>query len=202
MVRRKSSSKVPLPDPRVVPGNYAVRMRLFGRTYVRRFKVEPDPRSHFTQADYLRTFNEATRQMARLSQVDTMLNTLDDLKKSLATDQDAAKKANNSALAAKLARCRNGAPDALRLARRKRIGRRAPRTKPKLQEDVLGRVSYSRKDSSRRRRWTRSLASTWTTVPASIATTPSSTGVLPGVNAALKGGNQKALPAISTMTPR
>jgi hypothetical protein len=94
--------KGPDTGPGVPPGNYAVRMTLSGHTYVQRFKVLPDPRSHFTQAEYQRSFNEAMRQMARFSQIDSILNNLDDLKKSLDSDIAAANKANNTALAAKL----------------------------------------------------------------------------------------------------
>jgi len=89
--------------PSVVPGQYAVRMTLEGRTYVERFAVKPDPRSQFTQAEYVQTYDTAIRQMRYLSQVDTMLNNMDALKKAIATSSDAAKKANNTALAAKLA---------------------------------------------------------------------------------------------------
>jgi photosystem II stability/assembly factor-like uncharacterized protein len=95
-------SKGPDTGPAVVPGNYGVRMTLGGHTYIQHFKVEPDPRSHFTQADLQRSFDEAMHQMARLSQVDTMLNNLDDLKKAMDTASSAAKKANNAALVAKL----------------------------------------------------------------------------------------------------
>ncbi|MGA8097171.1 MAG: hypothetical protein WB810_00780, partial [Candidatus Cybelea sp.] len=88
--------------PGVVPGTYAARMALSGHTYVVRFRVEPDPRSQFTQADYVRSFNEAMRQMAHLSQLNSILNNLDDVKKSLDTALAASKKANNAALTAKL----------------------------------------------------------------------------------------------------
>jgi photosystem II stability/assembly factor-like uncharacterized protein len=95
-------SKGPDTGPSVVPGTYAVRMTLAGHAYVQHFKVEPDPRSAFTQADYERSFDEAMRQLAHVSQVDTMLNNLDDLKKAIDTALDAAKKANNSDLTTKL----------------------------------------------------------------------------------------------------
>jgi hypothetical protein len=88
--------------PGVVPGDYSVRMTLSGHTYVQHFRVAPDPRSQFTQADYQRSFDESMRQMARLSQIDTILNGLDDLKKSIDGALDDSKKANNAALTAKL----------------------------------------------------------------------------------------------------
>ncbi|HEY4433528.1 MAG TPA: hypothetical protein VGM99_03915, partial [Candidatus Cybelea sp.] len=95
-------SKGPDTGPGVVPGSYSARMTLSGRTYVQSFSVGPDPRSRFTQADYRRSFDEAMRQMAHLSAVDTMLNNLDDVKKGIETALEASKKANNAALTAKL----------------------------------------------------------------------------------------------------
>jgi len=92
----------PETGPGVPPGLYSVRMTLTGRTYVQRFKVEPDPRSMFTQAEYQRSFDESMRQLSHVSQIDTVLNTLDDLKKSIDTALAAAKTANNAALTAKL----------------------------------------------------------------------------------------------------
>ena len=47
--------KGPDTGPGVVPGHYSVRMTLSGHTYVQHFRVAPDPRSQFTQADYQRT---------------------------------------------------------------------------------------------------------------------------------------------------
>ncbi|MBV8375114.1 MAG: hypothetical protein JO302_06350 [Candidatus Eremiobacteraeota bacterium] len=95
-------SKGPDEGPGVVPGRYAVRMTLGGHTYIQPFSVQPDPRSIFKQADYQRTFDEAMRQLAHVSQVDTMLNNLDDLKKATDSALDAAKKTGNTALTAKL----------------------------------------------------------------------------------------------------
>lgn len=94
--------KGPNTGPGVVPGNYSARMALSGHTYVVHFRVEPDPRSQFTQAEYQRSFEESMRQMARLSQLDTILNTLDDLKQSIDTAVASSQKANNTALTAKL----------------------------------------------------------------------------------------------------
>ncbi|MBV8722650.1 MAG: hypothetical protein JO277_10890 [Candidatus Eremiobacteraeota bacterium] len=88
--------------PGVPPGDYSVRMTLSGHTYVQHFAVKPDPRSQFTQADYELSYRSALRQLAHLSTVDTMLNNLDDLKKQIDTATDAAKKANNAGLIAKL----------------------------------------------------------------------------------------------------
>ena len=92
----------PINGPQVPPGEYAVRMTLAGHTYLQHFKVAPEPRSAFTQAVYEHSYGEALREMAHLSNVDTMLNNLDDLKKQIDTALDAAKKANNAGLTAKL----------------------------------------------------------------------------------------------------
>jgi hypothetical protein len=88
--------------PQVVPGNYSVRMTLAGHTYVQHFRVEPDPRSQFTHAQLQRSFDEAMRQMSHLSTMDTILNNLDALKKSIDAALDTAKKKNNTALVGKL----------------------------------------------------------------------------------------------------
>jgi hypothetical protein len=77
-------------------------LTLSGHAYLVHFKVAPDPRSQFTQADYQRSYDESMRQMARLSQLDTILNNLDDLKKAIDTATDTAKKTNNAALTATL----------------------------------------------------------------------------------------------------
>jgi len=79
-----------------------VRMTLSGHTYVQHFRVEPDPRSQFTMADYKQSYDAAMHQMGHLSTVATMLNNLDSLKKSIATASDAAKKANDTELVKRL----------------------------------------------------------------------------------------------------
>ncbi|HEY1429961.1 MAG TPA: hypothetical protein VGF18_10330, partial [Candidatus Tumulicola sp.] len=88
--------------PGVLPGQYSVRMTLGGRTFVRSFRVEPDPRSIFTMADYRRSYDTAMRQMNKLSQVDAILNRLDDLQKSIDAALVTEKKSNNTALIGRL----------------------------------------------------------------------------------------------------
>ncbi len=92
----------PNSGPGVVPGDYSARLTLSGHAYLVHFKVAPDPRSQFAQADYQRSYDESMRQMARLSQLDTILNNLDDLKKAIDTATDTAKKTNNASLTATL----------------------------------------------------------------------------------------------------
>lgn len=192
--------KGPETGPGVVPGNYAVRMTLSGRTYVRRFSVEPDPRSQFTMAEYRQSFDEAMRQMGRLSQVDTMLNSLDDLKKSLGTASDAAKKTNESALIAKLQDA-EAARQTLYDSLVANVRGEGTEDENKLQQDVMGAyfsaqglITPAVEDLLRR-------------VDGEFRDGVGRynafvTGTLPGVNAALKGAGQKTLPAIATMTPR
>ncbi|HET6274580.1 MAG TPA: hypothetical protein VFE16_01415 [Candidatus Cybelea sp.] len=185
-------SKGPESGPGVVPGDYSVRMTLGGHTDVAHFKVLPDPRSRFTQADYQRAFDSAMRQMGVLSQVDTMLNTLDDLKKGIATALAAAKTANNAALTAKLQDAENARQtlfDSLAV----NIRGEGTEDEGKLHEDVLGAYFSSqtivtpanqnflaRVDVEYRAGITRYNAFV--------------SGVLPGVNSALQQAGIKALP--------
>ena len=185
--------------PGVVPGTYAARMALSGHTYVVRFRVEPDPRSQFTQADYERSFNEAMRQMAHLSQLNSILNNLDDVKKSLDTALAASKKANNAALTAKLQdalTARQTLFDSLAT----NIRGEGTEDETRLHEDVLGAFFAAqglitpmvenflgRVDADYRG----GIARYNTFV----------TGVVPGVNTALQQAGMKTLPAVKTVNP-
>ncbi|HEX3672124.1 MAG TPA: hypothetical protein VHT92_10530 [Candidatus Cybelea sp.] len=187
-------SKGPENGPGVVPGDYSVRMTLGGHTSVQHFRVLPDPRSQFTQADYQRSFDTAMRQMGVLSQVDTMLNNLDDLQKGIDTALAAAKKANNAALTAKL-RDASTARQTLFDSLAVNIRGEGTEDEGKLHEDALGayfnaqglvtpasegliaRVNADYRDG----------VSRYNTFV---------TGVLPGVNAALQQAGIKALPVV------
>jgi photosystem II stability/assembly factor-like uncharacterized protein len=189
----------PQSGPAVVPGQYTVKMSLSGQTYLQHFRVEPDPRSHFTQAEYQRTFDESMRQMGKLSQLDTILNNLDDLKKALETALAAAKKANNTALTAKLgdaSTARQSLFDSLAV----NIRGEGTQDETKVHEDLLSayftaqglitpptvdfltRVDVEYRDGVER-------------YNAFV------TGVLPSVNVALQQAGMKALPAVKTLTP-
>ncbi|MFY9883714.1 MAG: hypothetical protein WAK15_02940 [Candidatus Cybelea sp.] len=185
--------------PGVVPGSYAARMTLSGHTYVVRFKVEPDPRSQFTQADYERSFNEAMRQMAHLSQLNSILNNLDDVKKSLDTALAASKKANNAALTTKLQdalTARQTLFDSLAT----NIRGEGTEDETRLHEDVLGAFFAAqglitpmvenflgRVDADYRGGIER--YNTFVT------------GVVPGVNTALQQAGMKTLPAVKSVNP-
>ncbi|MFY9709745.1 MAG: hypothetical protein WAK88_06190 [Candidatus Cybelea sp.] len=186
-------SKGPDTGPGVVPGSYSARMALSGHTYVASFHVGPDPRSSFTQADYQRSFDEATRQMAHLSQVDTMLNNLDDIKKGIDTALDASKKANNGALTAKLQEA-STARQTLFNALAVDIRGEGTEDEGKVHEDIFGAFGAAQGLI------TPSVENLLARVDAEYrdGVTQYNTfvnTVLPGVNAALKQAGMKALPA-------
>ncbi len=184
----------PETGPGVVPGAYAVRMTLGGHTYVQQFKVEPDPRSRFTQADYRRSFEESMRQMARVSQLDTVLNNLDDVKKAIDVALVAAKKANNAGLTTKLeevSKTQQTLFDSLAVNGRGE----GTEDENRLRDDVLGAFQnaqglitppvtdfLSRVDAEYRNGIARYNAFV--------------TGMLPGINTALQQAGMKTLPAI------
>ncbi len=185
--------------PGVAPGEYSARMALSGHTYIQHFAVKPDPRSHFTQAEYERTFAEAMRQMAYLSQLDTALNNLDDVKKGIDAALASAKKANNVALVAKLQDASN-ARRTLFESLATNVRGEGTEDESKLHEDILGAFQaaqglitpavsdlLSRVDADYRAGIARYNAFV--------------TGVLPGVNAALQQGGMKPLSAVKTVTP-
>ncbi len=88
--------------PAVPPGSYSVRLTLGNQTFAQRFVVKPDPKTLYTQAQIVQSYELAKRGEAMFSQVDTMLNNLDTVKKSIADATAAANKANDTATAAKL----------------------------------------------------------------------------------------------------
>jgi hypothetical protein len=87
----------PNEGPGVPPGTYYVRMTVGNRTFTERFAVKPDPRSHFTQAQYEESYAFAKVWLGRFSRVDQMLNSLDSIKKQLdAAKADPKAKGNTS----------------------------------------------------------------------------------------------------------
>jgi photosystem II stability/assembly factor-like uncharacterized protein len=93
----------PNDGPTVSPGTYTVRLTLDGmRPMMQSFVVKADPHTIYTQAQLVRAFELAKRGRDMFSLVDTMLNNLDNAKKSLDEASAAAKKANDSDLSAKL----------------------------------------------------------------------------------------------------
>jgi hypothetical protein len=82
----------------VVPGTYTVRIVLAGKPLERTFEVKPDPRDSWTQADYLAGYHFSKKYLNDYSKIDTVLNNLDAMKKSL----DAAAKAAAGAKVAQI----------------------------------------------------------------------------------------------------
>jgi hypothetical protein len=82
----------------VVPGTYAVRIALDGRTLTQPLVVKPDPRDAWTQADYEAGYALAKKYLNDYSRIDQVLNNLDALGKSLSAADAAAQKAGNAAL--------------------------------------------------------------------------------------------------------
>lgn len=183
--------------PGVVPGRYSVRMTLAGQTYVAHFRVEPDPRSRFTQAEYQQSFDEAMRQMAHLSQLDTILNSLDDLKKSLDDALTLVKKTNNGGLTAKLQEA-STARQILFDSLATHVRGEGTEDETKLHEDLLSAFQIAQGPLI-----TPPIADFLSRVDAEYRAGVARydafvTGVLPGVNAALQQAGMKALPAVKS----
>ncbi|MBV8643606.1 MAG: hypothetical protein JO225_06790, partial [Candidatus Eremiobacteraeota bacterium] len=105
-VRWNGAAKEEFKGPRVgvavVPGTYTVRMTLGGKTLSAPFRVAPDPRAHYTLAEYQAAYAFAKRHLEEYSRIDDTLNRLDGYAASAA---DRAKGANGP-LAAQLAALR------------------------------------------------------------------------------------------------
>ncbi|MDE2480694.1 MAG: hypothetical protein KGN02_00715 [bacterium] len=69
----------------VVPGTYTVRMTIDGKTLSQSFEVKPDPRDSWTQAQYQAGYDFAMKYERAYGQIDSVLNNLDAIKKSLAS---------------------------------------------------------------------------------------------------------------------
>jgi photosystem II stability/assembly factor-like uncharacterized protein len=183
----------PQSGPGVVPGSYSVRMTLAGHTYVQHFDVLPDPRSRFTQAEYQRSFDTAMRQMGYLSQMDSMLNNLDDLKKALDSATADATKANNTALVTQLTQAstaRQTLFDSLAV----KIRGEGTQDEGKVREDLFG--AYQVAQGLITPPVVYALGRANAEFRASVARYNTFVSTLPSVNAALKSANMKALPVI------
>jgi photosystem II stability/assembly factor-like uncharacterized protein len=185
--------------PGVVPGQYSVRMTISGHTYVAHFNVGPDPRSRFTQADYQRSFDEAMRQMSHLSKLDTILNNLDDLKKSIESAQASAKKSNDAALTSKLQDAET-ARKALFDSLAAYVRGEGTEDETKLHEDLLSAFQLAQGLV------TPAVADFLSRVDADyndgIARYNAFvTRTMPGINAALQQAGMKTLPSVKTVAP-
>ncbi|MDQ2865978.1 MAG: hypothetical protein M3R51_07100 [Candidatus Eremiobacteraeota bacterium] len=81
----------------VVPGTYAMRMTLGGRTFTERFVVKPDPDTHFTQAELLESYALSHEFDGKFSSLDAGLNALDDVKSQLEKARTAASAKSDAA---------------------------------------------------------------------------------------------------------
>lgn len=79
----RKSYRGPKEGPMVVPGTYAVRMTIGGKRFTQRFEVKPDPRDHWTQAQYEAGYAFARKYTTRFGKIDQVLNNLDAIRKSL-----------------------------------------------------------------------------------------------------------------------
>ena len=70
-------NKGPDDGPTVLPGAYTVRLSLGGRGLSRTFAVKPDPRAHWTQADYAARHQIERELDDELSAIDVKLNAMD-----------------------------------------------------------------------------------------------------------------------------
>ena len=84
---------------RVVPGRYAARISLNGRSFLQHFLVKPDPKATETHAQMQQSYDAFMKLNQLYSSVDTMLNHLDTIKKALADEQAPVGSAAASALA-------------------------------------------------------------------------------------------------------
>ncbi len=65
--------------PTVVPGTYAVHVHTSSGVLSENVVVQPDPRAHWTQADYIKRYNFLSELNDELAAIDTALNRLDTL---------------------------------------------------------------------------------------------------------------------------
>ena len=86
----------------VVPGRFYVRLTLASHSYTQPFTVKADPVTLATQAQFDQTEAFGKKYFRQFSVVDTMLDNLDTVKKQLDAASAAAKKSNDTALAAQV----------------------------------------------------------------------------------------------------
>ncbi|MDQ2680812.1 MAG: hypothetical protein M3Y21_07315, partial [Candidatus Eremiobacteraeota bacterium] len=82
----------------VVPGTYSARIVLGGKTLTQPFEVESDPRLAYTQTDYETAYAFGKRYIGEFNTVDTALNNLDAIRKSLRASMPALRKAGKAPL--------------------------------------------------------------------------------------------------------
>ena len=98
----KKAYQGPDGGPTVPPGVYTARLTLGSKTFSQRFTIKADPRTIYTQAQLVESYEFGRMGEALYSKVDAMLNNLDTVKKSIDDGIAAAKKAGDSATQSKL----------------------------------------------------------------------------------------------------
>ncbi len=88
----------PPEGPGVPPGRYGVRVTFAGRTQTQWFDVKADPRTKFTQREFVQSFTLSQKYYHEFSVVDTMLNALDRVQKGLGPARVQAVKRHDAAL--------------------------------------------------------------------------------------------------------
>ena len=94
----KPEYRGPLTGVGVIPGKYAARMTLNGRTYTQPFEVKPDPRHAYSRAAALAAHAFSKKYLMVSGNINAVLNHLDAQGKSLASARDALAKAADTAL--------------------------------------------------------------------------------------------------------
>jgi photosystem II stability/assembly factor-like uncharacterized protein len=98
----KKAYQGPDGGPTVPPGIYTARLTLGAKVFTGRFVVKADPKTIYTQAQLVESYDFSRRGEVLFSKVDTMLNDLDAVKKGIDDGVAAAKKANDAATQSKL----------------------------------------------------------------------------------------------------
>ncbi len=78
--RARQWNRGPSSGPTVVPGTYVIRLRAGAEAQTRPLQVLPDPRAHWSAADYAARYAFLSQLDAELSSIDAALNHLDELR--------------------------------------------------------------------------------------------------------------------------
>ncbi len=88
--RARAWNRGPSAGPTVVPGTYAVQLRVDGALHSQPLVVRPDPRASWSHADYMRRYAFLRRLDDELSAIDEALNHLDSMRASATPLQSSA----------------------------------------------------------------------------------------------------------------
>lgn len=182
----------------VPPGTYGYRMTVDGKTFTGSFVVKADPRTKYTQAELVASYQYSVRAFDKLSTLDVALNGLDDVSAALEKAKTAATAKNDTASVSAIdsaLQARQTIQDEL-TANYQGFEDFVQRS-GKLREDLnalagTGLVTPAALDAEAR------VNAEWTTdaqaFNAYVAT-------LPALNATLRGGGYAEVPIPKTLTP-